>query len=442
MNAAVTDAPTPRDAGEGGAASGSPTHAGPVKAKKRGKALVILPVVLLVGGGLVAYEIITHEGLQSTDNAQVEAEVVAVPTRIGGVVTQVLFEDNQRVAAGDPLAILDDGPARARVAQAEAAVAAAEAQAKAADSDVVVATTNASGSNDVAAASKITAQSTVTTARVQLREGEAAVRAAQAAYSQAKANKTRDEALFNGGALAKSAYEATATAAQVAASNLDAARARLATLRAGVAQAESRIGEADARLEQTRDVDSVVAQAAARAAAAHAQVEVARAALALARLELSYTTVVAPRAGVMSKKTVAVGQMLAPGQALAQLVTDGRWVTANFKETQITHMRVGQPVEIDVDAFPDHPLRGHVESFADGTGARFTLLPPDNATGNYTKVVQRVPVRVRLDDEPGGVALRAGLSVEVTVDTNVAAAPGATSSDATHARAAGAAGGR
>ena len=135
----------------------------------------------------------------------------------------------------------------------------------------------------------------------------------------------------------------------------------------------------------------------------------------------------------MSKKTVAVGQMLGPGQALAQLVTDDRWVTANFKETQIADMRVGQPVELEIDAFPDHPLHGHVESFAGGTGARFTLLPPDNATGNFTKVVQRVPVRVRIDDMPDGVPLRAGLSVEATVNTNVAG--GANAGDAAHASA-------
>jgi membrane fusion protein (multidrug efflux system) len=178
------------------------------------------------------------------------------------------------------------------------------------------------------------------------------------------------------------------------------------------------VQEASARAEQAGEVDVLIAQARARAATAHAQVAVAQAARDLAALELSYTKIVAPQDGVVSKKTASVGQMLAAGQGIVQLVpTRELWVTANFKETQITKMRAGQPAKVEVDAFPGVGLHGEVESFSAATGARFSLLPPDNASGNFTKVVQRVPVRVKLRDLPQGVALRPGMSVELTIDT-------------------------
>lgn len=379
--------------------------------------LLVGASVLLAIGGVTAWQVIAHRGLESTDNANIAADTVPVPARVGGVVAQVLFVDNQRVTEGQPLAVLDGSMARARVAQAEAMVAAAEAQAQAAAADVVVAATNAASNNDLAIASRATAGSAVTGTRAQLREGEATVQSARAGLAKAAADRDRSQALLKEGAIPQSDHEAASTAYTVAASTLDAARAHLAILRAGIAQAEDRIGEADARLAQARDVGSLVAQAQARADAATAQIAVARAALASSTLEQSYGQILSPQAGVLSKKTVAVGQMLGPGQAIAQLVTEGRWVEANFKETQIADMRVGQPAKIYVDAFPDATLEAHVASFSDGTGALFALLPPDNASGNFTKVVQRVPVRLELEALPDGIALRPGLSVTVVVDT-------------------------
>ena len=137
----------------------------------------------------------------------------------------------------------------------------------------------------------------------------------------------------------------------------------------------------------------------------------------MAALDLSYAKIFAPSDGVVSKKSINVGQMLSPGQSIVQLVTDKLWVTGNFKETQVAQMRVGQPATVEVDAFSGTSLAGEVESFSGATGAKFTLLPPDNATGNFTKVVQRLPVRVRLHHIHEGVALRPGMSVELTVDT-------------------------
>lgn len=400
---------------------------------KSKKSLFVLLTIFGVAGAIVAWRTIAGQGLESTDNAQLEAEIVPVPARIGGPLVAVSFVENQRVVAGDVLATIDDGPAKAKLAQAEAAVKAAEANAAAADADALVATTNASGNRDVAAAGRVTAESAVTTAKTQLREADAAVRAAQAAYTQAKADKDRDGELHAGGVVSDAALQTSSTKANVAASNLEAAKAHLATLRASIEQAESRIGEASARVEQTKDVDQIAAQAKAKALAAHAQVEVAKAARDAAALDLGYTVIRAPHAGVLSKKTVAVGQMVAPGQAIAQLVTDGLWVTANFKETQLAEMHPGQRVTIEVDAFPSAAIEGVVESLAGATGARFSLLPPDNATGNYTKVVQRVPVRVRLVAPPE-VSLRPGMSVSVTVDTRARASTpaGATASSNVH----------
>jgi len=137
----------------------------------------------------------------------------------------------------------------------------------------------------------------------------------------------------------------------------------------------------------------------------------------LAALDLSYSKIFAPSDGVLSKKSISVGQMLSPGQSIVQLVTDKLWVTGNFKETQVAQMRVGQSASVEVDAFGGTSLEGEVESFSGATGAKFTLLPPDNATGNFTKVVQRLPVRVRLHGLPPGILLRPGMSVDLTVDT-------------------------
>jgi membrane fusion protein (multidrug efflux system) len=165
-------------------------------------------------------------------------------------------------------------------------------------------------------------------------------------------------------------------------------------------------------------VGSQIAQASARAKAAAARAENSKAALALAQLDLDHTKIRAPRDGLASKKSVVVGQMLSVGQPVVQIVpTNDLWVTANFKETQINKMRDGQSTEIDVDAYAGMKLHGTVQSFSGATGARFSLLPPENATGNFTKVVQRVPVRIHLDSIPEDRVLRPGMSVEVTVDT-------------------------
>lgn len=372
-----------------------------------------LAVVLALGAGTYAWK---TQGIEATDDAQVDGEVVSVPSRTSGTVAEVLFTDNQRVAAGDVLLRLDDDAPRARRAQAAAALANAQAVADAADADTRVATATATGNKKLADAAVHTSAASARSASDQIAEAAAAVKTAELTRVQAERDRARAEQLFRDGAIPRAEMDRATTSRDLADASLLAARARLTTLSSGRTQAESRIVEATARADASSDVASVVTQAEARARAAHAQVDAAAALLALAELEVGYTVIRAPHDGVVSKRTVAEGQTVSAGQAVVQLVTPSIWITANFKETQLEAMKPGQPVEIAVDAFPHLALHGTIESFSGATGSRFALLPPDNAAGNFTKVVQRVPVRVRLES-PAEVQLRPGMSAEVSVHT-------------------------
>jgi membrane fusion protein (multidrug efflux system) len=387
------------------------------KPKPRRAALIMGAVAIAfaaAGGGYW----VTHRGLESTDDAQVDGEMVSVPVRVAGVIAKVNFNDNQTVKAGDVLAELDAEPARAKLAQAEANLAAANAAAEAAEADARVAETNAKGNKTAAEASLQGAESSAVASKQQIAEGEASVASAASNLARTKLDLDRIKKLVETGAVAQAELDRAQTAFDTSSAALDSAKAHLASLRASTSQAVSRIQEANARVQQTSNVDALVEQARSRARMARAQVAVSQAARDLAALELSYTKIVAPQDGVVSKKTIAAGQMVQPGQGIAQLVpTRELWITGNYKETQIHKMRSGQPAKIEIDAFPGVELHGEVESFSAATGSRFTLLPPDNASGNYTKVVQRVPVRIKIKDLPQTLALRPGMSVELSVDT-------------------------
>ncbi|HWZ88057.1 MAG TPA: HlyD family secretion protein [Polyangiaceae bacterium] len=383
----------------------------------RSKRSLILGLVAaaVVTGGSLWY--VTHHGLENTDNAQIDGDVTSVPARVGGVVTKIAFTENQRVKAGDLLAEIDPAPAQARLAEAEANVLAAQAQADAADATARVSETNAVGDKSVADASLVTAAVGAASTVDQINEAAAQLTSAQTSLAQAQVDHDRAQRLLDTGAISKAEFDRTDTQFKVAQSTVDVAKARLTSIKGSAAQAQSRVVEAKAKAKSSNDVDTQIKLAQARASAAHAQVDTAKAARDLAALDLSYSKIVAPSDGVVSKKSINVGQMLSPGQSIVQLVTDKLWITGNFKETQVAKMRVGQPAKIEVDAFGGTELEGEVESFSGATGAKFTLLPPDNATGNFTKVVQRLPVRVRLREVPAGIALRPGMSVDLTVDT-------------------------
>jgi membrane fusion protein (multidrug efflux system) len=363
-----------------------------------------------------------HRGLETTDDAQLDADVVAVPSRAGGTVTAVHFTDNQHVDAGALLVELDDAQATARLAQAEAELLGAKAAADAADATAELTARNASAGQNIARASLTGAAVAVTATSDQIAEATANLASARAQRDKAKLDLGRTKQLFASGALASAQLEAAQTTFDSAQAVVEQADARIVTLKSSTSQARARVSEASARLGQASEtLPSQVAEANARVASARARVATAEALHDLARLDLSYTKIFAPHAGIVSKRSVAQGQLVSPGQAVVMLVPDGHqqgalWVTGNFKETQLAHMRIGQPATITVDAY-GRELHGLVESFSGATGARFALLPPDNATGNFTKVVQRVPVRVKLDRVPSDLTLMPGLSVELTINT-------------------------
>ncbi len=345
----------------------------------------------VVAGGAVAIALgggggwwLLHHGEEATDDAQVDAEVVPVPARIGGVLTAVNFAENQTVAAGFVLATIDDALPKAKFAAAEADLASAEAAAEGADADVMV--TSASGSKEIS-------------------QARAVLTAAESTRATAETELERSRRLVAANAAPQEKLDAAQSAYDNAVSTLEQARARLLAATSG--GGEGAKGAVAAQNTQSR----------ARAATAHARVKAAQAARDLAALELSWTQIKAPRDGIASRKTIAQGQMVQPGQPVTMLVpVVGVWITANFKETQLARMRTGQPATVRIDAFPGLALDAAVESFSGATGARFSLLPPDNATGNFTKVVQRVPVRLKLKSIPAGIILRAGMSAEAVVD--------------------------
>jgi membrane fusion protein (multidrug efflux system) len=362
---------------------------------------------LAVGGVAVAILIgwaIWHSmGRVSTDDARIDGHVSPVAARIGGPVLEVHARDNQQVAAGDLLVLVDPRDATIALHQAEADFAAADAAAHAAEKGADV--TRAGAHSRLAEARSGESAARARLAAAQAREQEAGAQAERTAKDLA-----RLEPLLAKDEVSHQEYDALRAAARAAAAALDAARA-------GVTEAERGLEAARAQLAAAATAPEQIAADQARAAAARARAAQAQAALEQARTALADTRVVAPVAGVVASRSVEPGQVIAPGQPLLALVDlEDVWVVAEFKESQLEGMRPGQPVEIRVDAFPGHDYRGHVDSVAPATSAQFSLLPPENATGNFVKVVQRVPVKIVF--EPGqndDHRLRPGLSVVPTV---------------------------
>lgn len=341
-----------------------------------------LPFLILGGLGvftllvLGVYALWTA-GEESTDDAQVESDVVPIAARIGGAIREVRVSDNQTVHRGDLVLLIDDADYGARVDQAEAELETARAQAA-----IAVAGLDRAGADvrkaalDLSRARQLHAENAIPEERFD--SAQIAYQAAQAALAQARAQ---------------------AAAAGAVAPGVD-----LMVDGTGVAHDPAGAGRPPT-------------EAGVRVELASARVKSAEAALALARLQFSYTRVTAPADGTISKLSVHEGQLLQTGQPVAELVPSDTYVVANFKETQVGRMKPGQRAVVSIDAYPGRSIEGRVESLSGGTGARFSLLPPDNASGNFVKVVQRVPVRIAWSRSPAGLDLRAGLSADVTVYT-------------------------
>jgi membrane fusion protein (multidrug efflux system) len=350
--------------------------------------------------------------------------------RVGGTVTKVAVDDNQLVEAGALLVQLDPSDYQVAVEKARAELADAEATALAAQSSVPITSTTAASNVTTARGGITQAQSGVAASEKEIEAARARIVSAQARLREAEANaakSARDVERLRGllakDEVSQQMFDATSATAEAQKAAVDSARSQVAEAEAGLRVAESKLAQAQAR-EQRAHADMETAQTGpsqitatkARASAAEAKAQQMRAALAQAELNLKYTTVTAPVRGVVSKKGVNVGQVVAAGQPLFAIVQiDDVWVTANYKETQLKEMRPGQRAVISVDAY-GREYKGKVDSISGATGARFSLLPPENATGNFVKVVQRVPVKIVLDpgQDPDHL-LRPGMSVTPTV---------------------------
>ncbi len=329
---------------------------------------IILGIVVLVALVFSVREYLYFMHHEDTDDAQVDGDISPVIARAGGFLSEIRFKDNQQVKKGDTLFILDDKDYRIKLEQAMAAQESAQRNVNVAEAGVSSTAAN-------------------------LATIKANIVAAEARAWKAQQDYTRYKNLYNDHAITKAQLDAVSAEKDAADASLTAAKA------------------------QTNIVDKQIGTGREQVFASNSSIAQRKADVDFASLQLSYTVVVAPASGTVSKRSVQVGQMIQPGQSMVAVVQNQNlYITANFKETQMEHLKIGEPVDIKVDAFEKQPMKGEVESFSGATGAKFSLLPPDNASGNYVKVVQRVPVRIRITDDKGLLSkIRPGMSVKVSV---------------------------
>jgi membrane fusion protein (multidrug efflux system) len=384
--------------------------------QSRRRGIVIVVVVILAVAAAALYWRSTFS--EDTDDAQVNGHLIQVSSRISGQVLKVDVDENQVVKAGDTIAELDPADYQVAVENAQAALASAQANAAAANVNVPITSVN-TGSNLRSAGADVSGtQAGVEQAEQQLQSAHARVTQAAANNTKAQADLERYKPLVEKDVISKQQFDAAVASADAAKAALADANASARAAADGVKVARQREASAQAGLKYAETGPQQVAAQSARAKQALAQVAQAQAQLDQAKLNLGYTRIVAPTAGIITRKSVEINQNLAPGQNLLTLVSlEGLWVTANFKETQLKHMSARQEVEIEVDA-TGKTYHGKVTQIGGATGSVLSLFPPENATGNYVKVVQRVPVRVdftNLAGEDPNHELRPGLSVEPKV---------------------------
>jgi membrane fusion protein, multidrug efflux system len=402
----------------------------PVRPRRRKRRWLILGAILFLAvGGFFIWEWLSAR--ETTDDAQVDAHISPISARVGGIVVAVYVDDNQLVQDGVVLFQLDPTDYKVAVAQAEAELANAQSAAQGARESVpstTISSTNQLSASEAALraseAAVAVAQKGVASAEANLKAAQARVREAEANYIRAAKDVERYKLLVAKEEISQQQYDAAVATA-------DADRATVESNRALVAQAEQQVASAQSQVQQSRmqqaqaaasaraasNAPQLIAVQRAQAGSAVATVQQRKAALDQARLNLQYTTVRAPFTGIAGNKNIQVGQVITAGQQMLALVPlEDVYVTANYKETQLKKMRVGQRATFSVDALGGREYKGRVDTIAPATGSRFSLLPPENATGNYVKVVQRIPVKIVL--EPGenrDHLLRVGMSVEPKV---------------------------
>ena len=414
------------------AATPAPPRALPPPAKSSSRKFAIFGAIIVLAG-IGVYLWVHSLNRVSTDDAQVDGHIVPISPKIYGKVLEVLVDDNQQVKQGQILVRIDPQDFQAKVDQAQAAVAVAESQAQGANAGVPL-TRDTTGSSVTAAEAQLNAaradydQAQVESERAATADiavARANVETAQATADHAQADLDRMKTLVDKEEISRLEYDSYASSTRVALSQLQAAKDKLAavnkdaeTKKAGLLSAQARIAQAQAGILQAKATQRQVPVRVADASSATASIGQAHANLEAAKLDLSYSTIVAPVDGVVTRKSVEVGQVVQQGQGLLMLVPlQDVWVTANFKETQLADVKTGQKAEVKAD-LSGKTYPGHVDSLAAATGTRLSLLPPENATGNYVKVVQRIPVKIVLDPIPGGnQVLRPGMNIEATIFT-------------------------
>jgi membrane fusion protein (multidrug efflux system) len=373
--------------------------------------LIFVGLLILIGVFFLWRYLASYE---ATDDAQVDGHVNSVSARVSGHVVSLNVQDNQYVEKGTVLVEIDPSDYEVAVAQARAEYADAEAQASVAGINVPITNVNTSSQVSGAQAGVSGAQAGIAAARQQLDAAKAQIAEADANNTKAQNDLVRYKLLIDKQEISQQQYDQAVASAQAAAATLKAARANADAYAAQIEQAQSKLQQANADLRNAGTAPQTMRAMHARAESAQAFANQKKAALDQAELNLQYTKVIAPVSGAVSNRTVEVGQNVQPGQEMMKVIPLGEgdlWVTANFKETQLKKMKPGLPADISVDA-TGKTYKGHVDSIAGASGARFSLLPPENATGNYVKVVQRIPVKIVFDrDETKGHELRPGMSV-------------------------------
>lgn len=388
--------------------------------------LMAAGIVLLITGHWNAWA--SGSALQETDDAYLRADLTPLSTKVAGLVATVAVSDYQPVKAGDLLVQLRDDDFRAQVEQAEAAVAAGQdalinnqRQKELQDAHIVQAATGIQAAEAEIAA----AEAGIDAAKAAMVNARSGIDAAQADVERTGLERRRQEALIATESTTRQKVEQVVADEQRFRAQLSGREADVATAAAQLASRQSDLARARAHLASTNaELEAQKRQRAvldSQELLLHADLDAKRASLALARTTLSYTRIVAPEDGIVSERKVRPGQLVTPGTQVISLVQRQVWVQANYKETQLLHVRAGDPAEIRVDAFPGTIFKGKVDQVAPASGSQFALLPPDNATGNFTKIVQRIPVKITLDPGRGAERLRPGLSVIATIRTDGAA---------------------
>lgn len=403
---------------------------------RRKRTIRFIVLALIVVGIIIAIPIYAYYSVrESTDDAQVDGHVIPVSPRISGTIIAVLVNDNQQVKAGQELVRLDPANYQVALQQAQAALATAEANVTESQANVPLTNINtqtlvrtSSSQARESEAAVAAQQQAINAARAKLNAANAALAGKQANLVKAEKDLLRFRELVSKDEISRQDYDAAVAAAESNRAAVDSARADVVTAQHNLDQSVAQLNQMKARLsaaqiersqsEAVRPKQQAVSEA--RYKQAQAQVRQRQADLDLAQLNVGYTTIRASVDGIVSRKNAEPGMHVSPGQQIMALVPlDDVWITANFKETQLKSMRPGQEVEISVDTYGGRKYRGHIDSIAAASGAKFSLLPPENATGNYVKVVQRIPVKIVL--EPGenrDHSLLPGMSVEPTVLLN------------------------